>query len=160
MQVNVTRCKTTWLEYLRGLPPSHVHHRIEPDIFAFGDSIKLADELAQLVLAGKKTATASLAVEFRSLNEPLPGVGGVCIIVCGDGNPVAIIERTDVKTVPFQSVDEAFAELEGEGDRSLAYWREAHAQYFTRVCNRLGGAFAATTPVLCQTFRLLWRTKP
>jgi uncharacterized protein YhfF len=156
MQLNTTACKSIWLEYLRGLSPSHAHHQIEPDTFAFGDSKKLADELAQLVLAGKKTATASLAVEFTSVNESLPKTGDVSIVLCGNGNPVAIIECTDLKTVPFQSVDAAFAAMEGEGDKSLTYWREVHAEYFTRVCNRLGGSFTATTPVLCQTFRLLW----
>lgn len=156
MQVNVTACKTVWLEYLRGVPPSHAHHGIKPGAFAFGDSKKLADELAQLVLAGKKRATASLAVEFTSVNEPLPKTGDVSIVLCGDGNPVAIVECTDVQTVLFQSVGEAFAAAEGEGDMSLAYWREVHAEYFTRVCNRLGGTFGATTPVLCETFRLLW----
>jgi uncharacterized protein YhfF len=157
MQINATACKSIWLDYLRGLPASHAHHRIRPDTFAFGDSKQLADELAQLVLAGKKTATASLAVEFTSVNEPLPRTGDVSIVLYSDGNPVAIIECTDVKTVPFQSVDAAFAAMEGEGDMSLNYWREVHAEYFTRVCNRLGGTFASTTPVLCQTFRLLWR---
>jgi uncharacterized protein YhfF len=33
----------------------------------------------------------------------------------------------------FDQVDEAFAYGEGEGDRSLAYWREAHQRYFTRT---------------------------
>jgi len=152
----IATCKSIWLEYLRNLPPSHAHHRIEPDTLAFGDSKKLADDWAELVLAGEKTATATLAMEFTSLNEPLPRTGDVCIIVRGDGNPVAIIERTDVKTSLFQSVDEAVAATEGEGDKSLAYWREAHAEYFTGVCNRPGGTFAASTPVLRQTFRLLW----
>ena len=157
MQVNVAACKTIWLDYLRGLPPSHAHHRIKPDTFAFGDSKKLADELAQLVLAEEKRATAGLAVQFTSVNEPLPRTGDVSIILCGDGNPVAIIEYTDVKTVPFQSVDAGFAAMEGEGDKSLTYWRKVHAEFFTRVCDRLGGTFAASTPVLCQSFRLLWQ---
>jgi uncharacterized protein YhfF len=95
-------------------------------------------------------------VEFTSVKEPLPRTGDVSIILCGDGNPLAIIECTDLKTVPFQSVDAAFAAMEGEGDKSLTYWRDVHAEYFTRVCDRLGGTFAASTPVLCQTFRLLY----
>jgi uncharacterized protein YhfF len=48
----------------------------------------------------------------------------------------------DFRTVPktieltkrrFDEVDEAFAHDEGEGDRSLQYWREAHQRYFTRL---------------------------
>jgi uncharacterized protein YhfF len=142
--------------YRDGLTGPRAHHRIKPDTYAFGDSKKLADELAQLVVAGEKRATASLAVEFTSVNEPLPRTGDVSIVLCGDGNPVAIIECTDLKTVPFQSVDVAFAAMKGEGDKSLTYWREVNTEYFPRVCNRLGGTFAATTPVLCQTIRLLW----
>jgi uncharacterized protein YhfF len=157
VRVDESACRAVWLEYLRGLPPGHTHYRITPDAFAFGDSAELADELARLVLAGTKRATASLAVEFTSLNEPLPKAGDVSIILRGDGRPVAIIERTDVKTIPFESVDAAFAATEGEGDGSLAYWRDAHTEYFTGVRHRLGGTFDAATPVLCQIFRLLWR---
>jgi uncharacterized protein YhfF len=145
-----------WNEYLRALPPAHAHRAVMPDAFAFGDSVELADELAALVFAGKKCATASLAVEFTSLNERLPCAGDVSIILRGDGSPVAIIERTLVETVPFESVSAAFAATEGEGDGTLVYWREVHADYFGRVCERLGGVFSASTPVICQVFRVVW----
>jgi uncharacterized protein YhfF len=158
VRIDLNACKVVWEEYLRGLPQTHAHQRIKPDAFAFGDSEALANELADLVLIGRKRATASLAVEFTSLNEPIPRAGDVSIILRGDGTPVAIVERTDVQTVPFQAVNEVFAATEGEGDGTLAYWRAAHTEYFNAVCMRLGGKLSATTPVLCQTFRVLWRT--
>jgi uncharacterized protein YhfF len=43
---------------------------------------------------------------------------------------------TDARTVSsrrFDVVDAAFAFEEGEGDRSLAYWRSALQRYFTRL---------------------------
>ena len=156
MQVDLDACKAFWTAYLSQLPHEHVHRSMKPDAFAFGGGGALADELAELVLSGKKRATASLAIEFTSLNEPLPEAGSVSIVLRGDLKPVAIIERTAIKTVPFELVDEAFAATEGEGDGSLAYWRAAHMEYFTGVCERHGVQFDATTPVLCQTFRLLW----
>jgi uncharacterized protein YhfF len=144
-----------WQRYVDSLPPAHPHRRARPDAFAFGDSAALADELAALVLSGKKRATASLAVEFESLGEPLPVVGGLSIVLRGDQVPVAVIERTEVHEVPFRAVGQAFASREGEGDGTLAWWREAHRSYFTRVCERLGAVFDEDTPVICQSFQVI-----
>ncbi|MBC7957699.1 MAG: ASCH domain-containing protein [Cytophagales bacterium] len=113
------------------------------------------DELADLVLSGTKQATASLAIEFTSLGEALPSVGDVSIILRGDSTPAAIIERVAVEQLPFKQVDAAFAAREGEGDGTLAWWREAHRGYFQRVCQRLGGQFDDNTPVICQSFKLV-----
>jgi uncharacterized protein YhfF len=53
-----------WERYLRTLPANHSHRGTRPDVFAFGDSPSLADELAALVQTGRKRATASLPIEF------------------------------------------------------------------------------------------------
>ncbi|MFL6621110.1 MAG: ASCH domain-containing protein [Sulfurifustis sp.] len=145
-----------WKDYLSQLPSGHPHRDANPDAFAFGSVGALADELAALVLSGKKRATTSLAIEFTSVDEPLPQVGSLSIILRGDLTPVAIIERTDVRTVLFDEVDEAYAATEGEGDGSLVYWRAAHTEYFTGVCERLGARFDHKTPVICQIFRVVW----
>ena len=63
------------------------------------------------------------------------------------------VHTADVLT---QVVGSAYAAIEGEGDGSLAYWRAAHIEYFTGVCARLGGRFDDATPVLCQTFTVVW----
>ena len=151
-----------WQRYVDTLPTEHPHRHAQPDAFAFGDSAALANELAALVQAGRKRATASLPVEFNAVGLPLPAVVDVSIVMLADGTPVAIIELVEVLHVPFQAVDAAFAGDEGEGDGSLAWWRAAHLRYFGRVCAKLGGNFDETTPVICQRFRLLWTgdTKP
>jgi uncharacterized protein YhfF len=41
------------------------------------------------------------------------------------------METVDVFVVLFNEVPERFAYDEGEGDRSLVYWREAHRNYFS-----------------------------
>src|SRR5437870_3025454 len=79
----------------------------------------------------------------------------VTIVTLGDGTPVAIIETTEVRLVPFGAVDAAFAAAEGEGDRSLVWWRAAHTAFFGRVLARLGGRLDATSIVVCERFRLL-----
>lgn len=145
-----------WRRYVSELPDAHAHRSVRPDVFAFGDSPDLADGLAALVLSGRKRATTSLPIEFTHCGDPLPVVGGVSIVTTSDGHPVAIIEVTQVRHIPFTAVDETFAAAEGEGDGSLAWWRAAHRRYFTRVCDRLGGSFDDATVVICQEFRLLW----
>ena len=145
-----------WQCYLRTLPPEHPHRHVRADAFAFGDSPGLADELAALVQAGRKRATASLPVEFAAERLPLPIPGDVSIVTQSDGTPVAIIELVEVRHVPFEAVDAAFAADEGEGDGTLAWWQAAHRKYFGRVCARLGCEFDEAVPVVCQRFRLVW----
>jgi uncharacterized protein YhfF len=113
--------------------------------FAFGDSPALADELLELVLKGIKTATCSTEDEP---NTSTPGERW--IVLDGRGTPRCVIESTEVTYRRFGEVDAAFAHDEGEGDRSLAYWREAHLRYFTRL-----GKFREDMMLMCERFRLV-----
>ena len=113
---------------------------------AFGDSPALADELLDLVLAAKKTATCWAASE----GDKGVIVGKRWIVKDGQGRPRAILETVEVKRRRFEEVDAAFAHEEGEGDRSLAYWRRAHTDYFTRR-----GEFQPGMEVYCERFRLV-----
>jgi uncharacterized protein YhfF len=97
------------------------------ETFTFGDGPKLAEWLATLVLDGRKTAT-SWAASDGMLTE----VGKVMVMLDGAGTPQAVIETMELTECRFDEVDELFAFEEGEGDRTLSYWREAHRRYFTR----------------------------
>ncbi len=145
-----------WQRYLATLPAEHPHHQASYTAWYFGDSPALADELLQLVLAGIKTATASSAWEYEADDEPFPQVGDLSIILAGDETPHGIIETLEVRTVPFNQVDAQFAADEGEGDRSLAYWRDAHQRYFQRVLPAIDREFSETMPVVCERFRLIY----
>lgn len=143
-----------WQDYLASLPPE-VPHPAAFQAWAFGDSPALADELAALVLAGLKTATAGLVWAFEYDNEPLPKPGDYSIVLSGQGEPRCIIETTRVDVVPFKDVDAEQAYLEGEGDRTLEYFRAAHERFFKRECARIGRAYAWDMPVVCERFRLV-----
>lgn len=160
MPTDDPRCKACWAAYVLSLAEDDPRRTATPDAFGFGGGGPLADELAALVLAGRKRATASLPIEYTSLDEPLPVAGDLSIILDGNGAPVAIIERTSVDVVPFEAVSAEFAAHEGEGDGSLAYWHQAHAEYFGGVFARLGGKLDENTPILCQRFRLVWPGPP
>lgn len=113
--------------------------------FAFGDGPELADKLLALVLNGVKTATCSTEDEP---NTSTPGERW--IVLDGRGNPRCVIETLEVTYRRFGEVDPGFAYEEGEGDRSLAYWREAHRSYFGRL-----GRFSEDMMLMCERFRLV-----
>jgi uncharacterized protein YhfF len=125
------------------------------DVFAFGDSPELADELADVVIHGPKRATAGLLADYGD-DEPLPVTGGHSVVLGGDGRPVCVIRTTDVQVLPFRDVDEAFAWDEGEGDRSLTYWRDAHIDFFTRMCAARDEVFSEDMATICERFALVW----
>jgi uncharacterized protein YhfF len=113
--------------------------------FAFGDGPDLADELLELVLKGIKTATCSTEDE-PNISKP----GERWIVLDGRGNPRCVIETIEVSFRRYRDVDAAFASDEGEGDRSLAYWRSAHRRYFERL-----GRFSEDMMLMCERFRLV-----
>ncbi|MBL6456091.1 ASCH domain-containing protein [Belnapia sp. T6] len=115
------------------------------ETFSFGDGPELADELLALVLAGRKTATCWAASQGL-----LTEIGKQMVALDGAGRPRAVIETIELTRRRFGQVDAAFAHDEGEGDRSLAYWRHAHRIYFTRL-----GQFAEDMELWCERFRVV-----
>ena len=63
-----------------------------------------------------------------------------------------------MEIVPFDSVSESFAATEGEGDKTLGYWRETHWQYFSRECQRIGREPNLHMSVVCETFKVVYPT--
>jgi uncharacterized protein YhfF len=85
---------------------------------------------------------------------PLEGDKGVVvgkrwIIKDGQGRPSAILESVELTRRQFGDVDAAFAYDEGEDDRTLADWCQAHTEYFTRR-----GEFSPDMELYCERFRL------
>jgi uncharacterized protein YhfF len=131
---------------------------VPPPAWAFGASAGQADELLQLVLDGTKTATAGALWDFEAEDEALPEVGSLSILVDGRGHPRALITITAVEVVPFDEVGEEHAFLEGEGDRSLAHWREVHEQFFTEAATH-GRGFRPDMPVVLERFKVVYHAE-
>lgn len=113
-----------------------------PDV-SFG-SEGIEERLAALILAGRKRATV-----WNGLEEN-PTTAGKQWAVTANGKPVAIIETLSVGQLRFDEIDEAFAFEEGEGDRSLLYWRIVHEDFF-----RNEGHFAPDMLLWWEKFRLI-----
>ncbi len=129
------------------------------EAFHFDDNEATANSLAALVLSGQKRATAGLLWTNEITNKPRPELGVLSVVTDWNGVPLCIIETTQVDVVPFDDVSAQFAAIEGEGDGSLRYWREEHWKYFTRECQRLGREPDSRMPVVCEQFKVIYRTK-
>lgn len=126
------------------------------EAFHFDDNEPSTNALGQLVLEGKKRATAGLFWSNEVHHKPIPKVGDLSVVTNWQQEPLCIIETTYVEIVPYQDVSEAFAAVEGEGDGSLRYWREVHWLYFSRECERLGREPSLHMPVVCEQFRVVY----
>ena len=125
----------------------------EIDAWAFGVD---ADLLADLVLRGEKTATASAYDLYALEDEPLPQEETFDVILDSQNQAVCIVEITKVSVKPFNRVSADHAYKEGEGDKSLAYWRQAHEDFFTDCLREAGLAFTPDSKVVLEEFRKVY----
>lgn len=124
----------------------------EYEAWAFCGGGEAADELAALVMSGDKVGTASAYAPYEKEQEPLPQVGNYSVILDSKEQAVCIIQTTRVSVVPFDEVSAHHAYCEGEGDKSLAYWREVHTRFFTKELAEIGMAFDEKMLVVCEEF--------
>ncbi|MGJ7509448.1 ASCH domain-containing protein [Variovorax sp. GT1P44] len=127
------------------------------EAFHFDDNEPSANELADLVLADVKRATASLVWSLESAGRSPPRPGALSVVTYWDGTPACVIETLQVEVMPFEQVNAEFAAAEGEGDGSLAYWRRVHWAYFGRECARVGRQPSLAMPVACERFNVVYR---
>ena len=114
--------------------------------FPFGDGPELANELLDLILIGRKRATCWSAAE----GVKSTAVGGRWVVEDGHGRPRAVLKTVALTQQRFDQVNADFAAAEGEGDLTLAYWRDAHRDCFTR-----NGQFAPDMLLWCERFELI-----
>lgn len=124
------------------------------EVFCFGDSEALADELGALVVAGAKRATAGSVWSLEAEGKAPPRPGDYSLVTTWGGRPLCLIETLSIEIVRFRDVTAEFAATEGEGDGSLAFWRAGHAAYFSRECERAGRVFSEDMLIVCERFRV------
>ncbi|MEO6060890.1 MAG: ASCH domain-containing protein [Thermoflexales bacterium] len=122
---------------------------------AYGDSPELSEALLALIRNGQKRAGTGLLWAMEADGDVFPAVGDVEIVVDHLNAPALITRVTRVAVVPYLEVTPEYAAIEGEGDGSLAYWRDAHWAFFSRECVRIGRAPSEAMPVVCSVFEVL-----
>lgn len=125
------------------------------DVSRFGDAPEMAAKLAHLVVCGDKRGSACWLRAAKLDGSALPTAGLVTIVTDGFGYPRCAIRTEEVRVLPLAEADEAIARLEGEGDLTIADWREGHVGYFEREAERLGLRFDPREEVLVERFCVL-----
>ncbi len=125
----------------------------EYEAWAFGEA---PDKLAQLVLQGVKTATCSAYDLYEIQNEPIPQPGEYSIILNSREEALCIIRTLKVTVTEFDQVPESHAYKEGEGDRSLEYWRRVHESFLIRELASVHLEFDGHTKVVCEEFEVVY----
>jgi uncharacterized protein YhfF len=111
--------------------------------------------LVDAVLAGHKTATSSLRMEYTPHTaEQLPAPGDRWRLAGFDGAPLdVLIETTDVRVIPAAAVDLGFARAEGEGFATVEEWWRAHESFWRD--HGLIERLEPDTEVVCERFRVV-----
>ncbi len=143
--------------YLAGLSPE-----IRRNYTSFSSDCFCADEYnanacAELVRKGKKTASCGMEYWYIHEKEPIPAAGHLQVVTNWNGDPVCIIELTSVSTCKFKDVTPEFAYAEGEGDRSLEWWREAHWKFFAEECKESGIDPSEEMVLVLERFKVVHR---
>jgi uncharacterized protein YhfF len=126
------------------------------DAIAFGHGPAMADWMCRDVLAGIKRATCMPVRDHMVKGLQAPVVGGHVVLLDGKGAPRGVWRTTEVRVGPLNSVDEAFAWDEGEGDRSRAVWLDNHLGYFAKQAAREGWEMTPDLPCYFERFTIVW----
>lgn len=124
------------------------------EAWSFGEA---PDKLAELVLQGIKTATCSVYDLYLINNEKIPQEGDYSIILNSNKEAVCIIRTLKVYVTEFSRVSEEHAFKEGEGDRSLEYWRKVHSNFVTNELASVNKLFDEHSKVVCEEFEVVYR---
>jgi uncharacterized protein YhfF len=151
-----TSIENFWQSFLDSLPADEP----KPEGYQawhYSNNPTTALELAELTHQGIKTATSSLYWSYQAENEALPVPGSHHIITDFDGRPICIIQTKQVLILQFPNVDPQIAFEEGEGDRSLEYWRKVHWDVFLQDCLQIGREpDPESMMVVCERFKLVY----
>lgn len=141
--------KTYWNNYLlmNHLPLETKY----ADSFFFGNSKKMANDLLNLVLQGKKSATTSAYVEENLEN---PQIGDYSIITDFYSNPECIVKTTKVTKLKFKDMTYDMCRLEGENP-DLKGWQDEHIKFFKSL--KEDNSFDWNMQIIFEQFELVYK---
>lgn len=146
-----------WGKYLKSIGEDINSTNKKYTAWYFCDNEKSANELALLVKEGTKRGTTSLKYLYEVENEQIPGTDDYSVITNYNGDAQCIIKNKKVLVLPFRDVTEELAYIEGEGDKSLRYWREVHIEFFTREIKSEGLEFNEDMEVVFEEFEVVYQ---
>ncbi|TVU62240.1 ASCH domain-containing protein [Vibrio atlanticus] len=143
--------------YLNSLPTE-----LAKQYTSFSADYYCADEYnanlcAQLILNGEKRASCGLEYWYTYEGEARPIIGHLQVVTDWNGKPICIVEITSVSSCPYNEVTAEFAAAEGEGDKSLEWWKKAHWNFFSRECEELKITPSEDMMLMLEHFKVVYK---
>lgn len=117
------------------------------EIWHLGKNKRQANKLFKLVLNGKKVATSYLYNENDKLTN-----GKYSILTNWNEKKQILIQTTNIDVIPFNKVTKQHARNEGEGTKTLRYWRKVHKKFFAAELAKKQQSFSGEMLIVCETF--------
>lgn len=118
-------------------------------IMGFGEDQDISERLVNSIVKGRKRAVATLFSKRETI--PMPGSYGV--IMDYRNIPRCLVKFVDFDVKPFDEVGLEFAQEDSDaGD--VKEWAEEHRRLFKAQ----SASFNESTPVLCGTFKLVFKS--
>lgn len=157
MRIRNPKARDMWMQYLESIGEDINTTKKISTAWYFSNNQETAKKLAQLVKEGVKKATASLKYWYKVAGEPLPKAGDFSVVTDYHGEPQCVIKTTKITIIPFNKVTDNFAFLEGEGDKTLEYWKQVHKVFFIKELKEIGEEFSEDMEVVCEEFELVYK---
>jgi uncharacterized protein YhfF len=68
----------------------------------------------------------------------------------------AIVEVVKVEQTPFNLITDEYAAIEGEGDKSLEYWKKVHWEYYSREMEEFDEKPTEDMVIVCEQFKTIF----
>lgn len=120
------------------------------EIWHLGKNKRQANKIFKLVLNGKKVATSYLYNENDKLTN-----GEYSILTNWDEKKQILIQTTNIDVIPFNKVTKQHAHNEGEGTKTLRYWRKVHKEMFAEELAEKQRSFSEEILIVCETFHVV-----
>ena len=144
-------------QYLASIPKEKAQQYTQFAADYFCANEESANVCAELIVKGEKRATCSMDYWYSVVGELRPQVGALLVVTRWDGEPVCVVETTSVTTCRYCDVTEEFAAAEGEGDKSLRWWKEAHWDFFSAECKDQGMEPSEEMLLVLEHFDVVYR---
>ena len=128
----------------------------EPQSFYFCDNKKDADDCAELVIKKIKQATSTSVWWFEKNKEEIPKIGDLAIVTDWNNEPKAIIITKKVEIVKFKNITPEYAFIEGEGNKTLEYWKNVHWMYYSNEMKKYNEKPNEEMKIVCEYFETIW----
>ncbi|HAS6609447.1 TPA: ASCH domain-containing protein [Vibrio parahaemolyticus] len=151
------RSQTYLNKYLNSLPRETAKNYTSFSADYFCADEYNANVCADLILRGEKRASCSLEYWYSQKDEQMPEVGHLQVVTNWNGKPICIIELTSVSKCKYSDVTAEFAAEEGEGDKSLSWWRKAHWKFFSLECDELGIKPTEDMLLVLERFKVVYK---